>query len=280
MSALVTFRDFDPVFNLWTKPPWYDAGKKHNKIGYVTEAGKVVYPSRCGLMKAPIEAIKGRDHALISLPFGAEHEKVDSFFTDNRENADLFFQGINAILTRDFSTFVNPIKLPLLQPVNATEYKGRWRQFVSLLQPPDLIFVLDTRSILSKAIAALDHGVWSHVAQYVGDGQIVEATTAGVVERSVTVYNTGVHRLGLYRPTGSGDATKVVAFGRSQIGKRYNYKGVLRLGINKFLKIRPQPRILGDHPSNPNFALVSFMPSDHSPNDLAMRPGLELLYVV
>jgi hypothetical protein len=280
MSAYVTFRDFDPVFNLWTKPSWYDAGQKHNKMGYVTEGRIVVYPYGCGLRKAPIEAIKRRDHALAPLPFGSEREKVDSFFTENRENANLFFQGINALRMRDFSLFVHPIKLPILQPISITEHNARWQQFVSLLQPSDLVFVLDTQSIISKAITAVDHGVWSHVAGYVGGGQIVEAITSGVVERDVAVYNTRFHRLGLYRSKGTGDVAKGIAAHRSQIGKRYNYKGVFILGIKKLLKIGPRPRILGDHPTNSNFALASFRPSDYSPNDFAMHPDLQLIFVV
>jgi hypothetical protein len=220
MSALVTFRDFDLRFDLWTRPPWYrvDWGK-HNKMGYVTKTGMVTYPHGCGLSKTHIEVLKKRDHQLLPLPFVPEQENVDRFFIENRENADLFFQGMLAILSRRFSIFANPIKLPLLKPLSTTEYENRWQQFVELLQPADLILTLDTQSTLSKVIAAADHGVWSHVAGYVGGGQIIEAIAAGVVERSIDVYHTGFHRLGLYRPVGPGDVSKYISASRSQVGK-------------------------------------------------------------
>jgi len=102
--------------------------------------------------------------------------------------------------------------------------------------------IFDTESIVSRVIAAIDGGVWSHVADYIGNGRIIEATVRGVVDRSVNAYRCLRYRIGLYRvrdaetdPNRFEKAAKYVSFARSQLGKRYGFGKALRLGIMRAL---------------------------------------------
>lgn len=52
----------------------------------------------------------------------------------------------------------------------------------------DLLFTFDTESLTSKLISFFDRGPWSHCGMCSGEGTIIEATTAGVVERPIEVY--------------------------------------------------------------------------------------------
>ncbi|HTO66851.1 MAG TPA: hypothetical protein VMM15_37010, partial [Bradyrhizobium sp.] len=196
MPALMMFRDWD----LWYKPPRYSVGWcEYNKTGYVSDAGWVVYPFWRSLRKAPFEAIRKRKHTLVPLSFMTNLESIEAFFSQNRANASLFFQGLNALAKHDDTFFEPPVRLPILQPISREEFERSWEQLLLLVRPTDQIMVIDTNSFISRAIAAVDQGVWSHVAGYVGNGNIIEAGLSGVVERPLTVYRSQRYRIGLYR---------------------------------------------------------------------------------
>lgn len=262
MSALVIFRDFDP----WYKRPFYDVSwSEYNKIGYVTGSGRVVYPLLWGLSKTSLQKIERKHHKLVPLVFMASLDNIEIFFTQNRPNYELFFQGIDAIVRKDNAFFNSPIKLPILCKISNEEFENKWNRLMLLLRPTDIIMVFDTTSIVSKAIVFIDGGVWSHTAGYVGDEQIIESTVSGVIERSISVYRSRQYRIGLYRVKDyEGEEeknAKWIAYLRSQIGKSYSYHDAFTVGMNKIMRRRPQL-------SNPRFT---------SPNDLAINPNLNLI---
>ncbi len=272
MPALVIFRDWD----LRYKPPLYDVNSsEYNNAGYVSDAGWVIYAFRYSLRKERLETVQKKKHTLVPLSFMSNLENIETFFTQNRPNADLFFQGLHALGRRDNSFFESPIKLPMLQPIGADEYEKRWEQFLLLVRPTDQIMIIDTSSLLSRTIASIDHGVWSHVGGYVGNGKIFEVILSGSVERSLDVYRSQQYRIGLYRVKGfDGDVENpenakrieaFIAFCRASIGRtRYNYLGLMRLGLIKIFGIRLKSR--GVH--------------DLSPNDMAIFLELKLVFTV
>lgn len=186
----------------------------------------------------PLAKFRWRHRLIPLLPPGACADKIEAFFALNRENPELFIQGVKA-LTENLRFFDQPIKLPILDPIDTDEYEKRWREFVALLSIGDSIMLIDTASAVSRLIAYFDHGVWSHSATYTGDGNVGEATTSGVVERSIEVYHSPRFRLGLYRPRPEPtpeQQAQMVAFIRAQIGKPYNWRGVFRLALCRLLK--------------------------------------------
>lgn len=246
LPAIVTFRDRDP---------WYRASNSgHNKFGFLGKDGTVIYPFGRGVRRTSYSKICRHEHHIFAFAFASYHDQIDSFFRHNRSNADLFDIGMQKLLHGEFSYFDHSVKLPMLTPLGPEEFESRWAQLHSILQLADLIFTFDSSSFISCLIAHVDRGAWSHVAAYIGEGHICEAITSGVVERPLDVYHSPNFRLGVYRAT-SVDAEKMIAFSRAQLGKRYNYRGVLRLGALKLLGIRSK----------------RVEPRNTSPNDLAIH---------
>ena len=257
MPTLITFRDFDLLYK-W--PRYNVAWNEHNKVGYVTQACIAIYPLRCGLKKIALSKIK-HTHKLVPLPSTPLDDNIERFFTQNRDNPSLFVRGIK-MLTQNLDFFKSPVKLPILDHITAQDFEVRWAQFVSLIRPGDWIQIIDTKSFVSKTISRIDHGVWSHSATYTGDGNICEAITSGVVERSIDVYRSYRYRLGLYRPNEPPNSVQPrIAFLRSQIGKPYGYRKVLRLACWKLLQLPP-------------------IQAQPSPNDVVFLYDAPLIYVV
>ena len=253
---LISFYEWD----LWHRR---DASG-YNKVGFVTRNDQVIRPLRAGLADAPLDRFRGA--TVYSLPLtDFDGLKVDEFFTQNRRHVGLFNRGIKALLDQNASFFYHPIKLPILGPVVTSDYEERWTKFVSDLKPGDLIFSLDTKSSMSRFIAALDHGTWSHVALYLGTGCVCEAIPGGVSERDITYYKSARYRLGAYRSAATDQQVEqLIAFNRAQLGKPYNYLGAIRLGVIKVLAPEKAAR----------------SPSTTSPNDLAALSGLTLTAVL
>lgn len=253
--AFVFFKD-------WDRSHKASAGG-HNKFGFLTGDGVLIYPFRRRTRIIQYERFPKTPHRWVPVNLEAHEKNVTTFFTGNVQSADLFHLGVKAVASREWSFFDDPVKLPLLKPISSEEFESRWLQLIDTVAVGDLIFTFDSSSWISRLIAYGDCGTWSHVASYVGQGQICEAISAGVVERSMEVYHDPKYRLGLYRgPTDAEQISKMVAFTKSQIGKRYNYRGALRLGFRKLLNVQPR----------------TLRPRDMSPNDLAMR--LRLVFVV
>jgi hypothetical protein len=267
------FRDWD----LFYKPPFYNrvSWRDYNKTGYVSKSGWVVYPHCLSLKMQRLEIIEQRKHTLVPLSFMSNSDNVEKFFTQNKPNAELFFQGLNALGRRDNEFFEYPIRLPILPPTNVQEFEERWQRMQQILHPADCIMIFDTASYISRIIAAVDRGVWSHVAGYAGNGNVLELILSGMVERSLDTYRSPRYRIGIYRarPSNGGaeyadDLKRIHAFlarARASIGRtRYDYFKVAKLGFVKIFGIRLR------------------RPSDYdvTPNDMARSINFKLIFTV
>jgi hypothetical protein len=234
MTTTVLFREFDP---------WHPTDMTgFNKTGYVTESGVVIYPRRSRIARKSVDAIMKLPHRLLRMPHHPRAEQIEKFFTNNIINTTMYVMAIERIGQPASPFWDNPIKLPILNPITPAEHEKRWSLLLNLLQRGDAIFTVDTKSITSRVITYLDQGVWSHVGTYTGEGRICEAITSGVTERSIEAYHHPRYRLGIYRLDGSEEQIdQMIEALRSQIGKPYAFKKVLRLGIRMALGIWPNP---------------------------------------
>jgi hypothetical protein len=273
MSALIMFRDWDPLY----KPPFYNkvSWREYNKTGYVSKTGWVVYPYGRSVTAKRLGLIAKRRHTLVPLDFMSKPDDVETFFTQNKPNAELFFQGLNALGRRDNEFFEYPIRLPILPPTNPQEFEERWQRMLKIVCPSDCIMIFDTTSYISKIIAAVDRGVWSHVGGYAGNGKILELILSGMVERPLDIYRSPRYRIGIYRPRlSNGDVydednlkriKAFLAYERASIGRtRYNYLKVVKLGFFK------------------TFGIQLKQPSDYdvTPNDMARSAQLKLIFTI
>jgi hypothetical protein len=235
MLRTILFKEFDP---------WHPKDQTgFNKTGYVTENGVVIYPRRSRIARKSLAAIMKKPHLIVPLlPTYPRAEQVEIFFTKNLINTTMFVMGMQLIGQPESPFWDNPIKMPILSPIAPADREIRWNTFLKALERGDWIFTLDTKSVASRLITYLDQGTWSHVGTYTGDGRICEAITTGVTERSIEAYHHPRYRLGAYRPVASTEQIeKMIESGRSQVGKRYAFRKVLRLGIRMIVGMWPDP---------------------------------------
>jgi hypothetical protein len=217
----------------------------------------VLHPRRTRMAKTWLERITRKCHQILDLSAHPRAEQITMFFERNIPNRSLFHSGVSALAEDNLSFWDVPVRLPILDTIGPAVHEERWLQLKSKLQPGDLIATLDARSFISRMIAYVDQGTWSHVGKYSGSGTVLEAISAGVVERPIDVYHDIRYRIGVYRHAATADQlAQLIAFFRSQVGKPYNYRGVTRLGVRKTLGISS----IGSR-------------KDVSPNDLVSRIG-------
>jgi YD repeat-containing protein len=233
MPTIVLFKEFDP----WN--PTDQTG--FNKVGFVTENGVVIYPRRSRIAKKSLNAIRTRPHRIIQLTNHPRAKEIEIFVTSNIINTAMFVTGIQMIGQPTSPFWDSPIELPILTPIKPAEHEKKWSTLLNTLQKGDSVFTLDTGSIASRLITYLDQGTWSHVGTYTGEGRIIEVrTSSGVTERSIEAYHNPRYRLGVYRLGGSAEQIdKMIEWYRSQLGKPYAFKKVLRLGIRMILGMWP-----------------------------------------
>ena len=174
-------------------------------------------------------------------------------------------RGIYALVNARTEFFDSPIRLPKLAGISENYRQERWEQALAIARAGDCVQVLDTTSILSRSIARIDHGTWSHTALYEGAGQVIEAITTGVTERSIEAYNRPGVRVGFYRQSGTTpeQIDRTIWSSRSQLGKPYAWEKVAKLALHKIL-----------------LDVVPIKPSDVSPNDIIAMSDFALVALV
>jgi YD repeat-containing protein len=231
------------LFKGWPDPWHKTEASGFNKAGFVTNAGIVIYPRRSRIARTSLERISRKRHQLIDLSTQPHAAAIETFLTSNVINNTLYLTGLHLIGDPLSPLWQHPIRIPILTPISPEERESRWQELIPQLEVGDGIFTVDTRSCGSRLIAYLDQGTWSHTATYSGDGNIIEATTGGVVERNIDAYRDPRYRIGAYRLPNATPAQieRQIGFLRSQVGKRYSFRKAIRLGIRLAFGIWPTP---------------------------------------
>jgi hypothetical protein len=219
-----------------------------NKVGYVTQSEIVVFQRRNRVIEKKLRNITNFPYQLYAIPEGFDTCKLDTFFLENFQTPGLFHTGLASVKDGRSTYFDNPIKLPRLGNIEIESRMAKWRQLQEQIQKGDTLFTFDSKSLFSKLITLVDNGPWSHCGTCTGDGTVIEALTSGVVERPIDSYSDPRYRVGLYRViSGTDDPDRRIAFHRSQLGKRYNYRGAIIAGLRKLANrktIAPTPNDL------------------------------------
>jgi hypothetical protein len=233
-----------------------------NKVGYVTQSRYVIFPWRHKLVKEKLSVIEKLPHKLGRLPENLGLENIERFFTENYQSLDLFNLGLSMILKNDAAYFVNPLKLPRLEPIDNRVWNDRWVSLKNMVTTGDMLCIFDTKNLFSWVISKADRGPWSHTAICTGEGTVLEAITSGVCERPLDIYATPHYRVGLYRDKSgllNQKQKDLLEFGRSQIGKPYSYRTAVIVGIQKLLRMRQSVPTPNDLAITPNFELVAYV---------------------
>jgi hypothetical protein len=125
---------------------------------------------------------------------------ISEYFKASRHNYRLFRLGIRALALCNFDVFKTQVIMPYFNEHDKEiDHENAWNRVISKLQISDLIFTVDSKSILSRIIAAVDEGSWSHCGIYIGNNEIFEVTSKGAFTRAINVYNKKNIHLGIYR---------------------------------------------------------------------------------
>lgn len=103
---------------------------------------------------------------------------------------------------------------------------------IRLLQPGDVLLVQTLGSPISWVIMYLTTSEISHVASYLGDGQIIHATSAGVsIDPIESLFDQDTRVLPTKWDIPDSDRAKMVGSLRSHLGTPYGWSAVLLKGL-------------------------------------------------
>jgi hypothetical protein len=213
-----------------------------NKVGYITSDECVIFPFRKQFKSVPLQRFRAETLELCQMAISAERmHQIDLFFRSNVLNPVLIRRAFNTITRGELDFFDDPIKLPRLDPITSSEHRDRWERAMALVQFGDLLQIFDESSVVSRLIAKVDRGCWSHSASYGGEGKVFESITSGVTIRPLEVYNKSSIRLGIYRMEGMTpeNAKASLSWAQSQVGKPYGWNQLFRAGIEKIFFYSP-----------------------------------------
>ena len=144
----------------------------------------MIYQRKHGFVEVPLKRLRPKRLEAYEIKgSGTQLDAIETFFTGNVLNTFLMNRGLRAVAQGPRDLFDSPIKLPILRPLMHEEWARRWQELPSILRKLDIIQVFDGTSPVSRLIAAVDRGTWSHTAGYSGEGKVIEAITSGVTER-------------------------------------------------------------------------------------------------
>lgn len=229
-----------------------------NQIGILLKNRKILFVRNRRLIKLSLP--DANVSAAYALPFkSAELQaRVLEYFEKSKRNLYFFTAGLKALSAKNEAFFSSPFIMPEFKRYDSDEaYENAWNNLLSQLQKADLLCTFNEKSLISRLIASLDKGVWSHSALYIGNGQIIEAITQGVVKRDISAYKNKHIHIGIYRQFNMTPqrAEKVIQRSLSHIGKGYAYSKVIRLGLKIILGLKLDP--LKPRDTTPNTILYS-----------------------
>lgn len=209
-----------------------------NQTGVLLQHSRVLFCRNNRMINVPYKKIAPYIKVIVA------HENKDllpaiaRYFEANKKNHYLFILGLEALKSNKHEKIINATVLPILKPFpSSKQYEDRWLDVISKAEKGDLIFTFNTRSLISRIISKFEKGLWSHTAIYCGDGKIIESISKGVVERDIEVYKKKYIHIGIYRlfDVSEEEVNTAMIRAKYQKGCKYNFKGVLRLGIKTLL---------------------------------------------
>jgi hypothetical protein len=212
----------------------------YNQIGIVIDNKKVLVQRNNKLICLDFNNIKGIKYCICKPKETKVQQGLIDYIKLNKMNCPLFQLALYSFKIGDIRIFEKPILMPKLDIIDNAEHCHRWNILEKNIKNGDLIFTFQHNNWISNFIAELDDGLWSHVGTYL-NGKIYEATSDGVVKRDLTVYKKINFRVGVYshwEKLSNEEIEIIASFLEKQIGKRYNYIGAIKLGLQKILGIQ------------------------------------------
>lgn len=248
----IDLRSFEPgttiiFLDKKTKQPPDESGC--NQIGVLLTNRKILFVRNRRVKELGLAQLNSS--RALALPFkSAEFAKSFlEYFETNKGNSHLFTAGLKALNAKNDAFFSSPIIMPQLKKYDSDEaYEEAWNNLLPQMQKADLVCTFNEKSLISRFIASLDKGIWSHSALYMGDGQISEAIAQGLVIGDIATYKSKDVHIGIYRhfEMTPQRAEAVIQGALLHIGKGYAYRKAIRLGLRLVLGLKLDPSKAGD----------------------------------
>lgn len=249
-------RPADLIF-FWDKKS-RDKSEKHNQMGVIIDNGNVIYSNDRVRSISLVDILNEGRFSIYQNDFSDEIRiGAINFFRANYQKKMIVESGIRHLIGGNTLPFIEQSIFPR-KPFYAgdEEYDAAWDKFMSLIRPGDAIFTTDHQSALSRFISSFTHGPWSHMALYLGDGQIQEMVTSGLRRCSINIYRTRSRWVAAYRTAKTVDTLPDPKLFFDECDRqlsepaRYAYKKVIYYGLRSFF---------GDHSHDwvPNSVIYS-----------------------
>lgn len=236
-----------------------------NQTGIFISDRDIVFVRKRKIRKIDIDELKGSKVIISKHQDNALIPKIINYFKGIGHNYRLFNLGIRALVGENLKVFNSESIMPSFKKFTSEiEHEDAWSELISKLKKGDLIFTFNSNSRISKLIAAIDNGSWSHCGIYVGEGNILEAISIGRVVRNIEVYKNqnihlGVYRSGTEKPSLIGET--INKFVSEEVGPGYGHLKAIILGIKTVLGLNDD----------------KFSPTDVTPNGLIYSGSIYLV---
>ncbi len=235
-----------------------------NQTGIFISKNEIVFLRKRKIRKINLEELTGSKIMITQHKDKSLIPKITKYFNNIHYNYRLFILGIRAIAQNNIEVFNCDSIMPKIKKYQSTsEYNAAWDWFLYNLKKGDILFTFNSKSIISKIIASIDKGSWSHCGIYAGEGKIFEALSSGRVLRSIENYRKQHIHIGVYRPNlNNPDSNNLLdKYIKSEIGPGYGYLKALMIGIRTILGLNDG----------------SFEPTDVTPNGIIYSGSLYLV---
>ena len=235
-----------------------------NQIGLLLTNRKILFVRNRRVMELSLAQLNSSIAFAIPYKSSEFTKSALEYFETNKGNRYLFTAGLKALRAENQAFFSSPIIMPELKKWDSDEeYEEAWNSFLPQLQKADLVCTFNEKSLISKYIASLDKGTWSHAALYMGNGQISEAIAEGVVMRDIIIYKSKHVHIGIYRHFDMTSQLSEAAIQKALpiIGCGYSYRKAIRLGFRIILGLK----------------LDASKPRDMTPNGLVYSGAVHLI---
>ena len=239
-----------------------------NQIGVFISEQTILYCRNRKIVYIEIDDLIGSKVTICGLKDKTKSDKIINYFKKSKSNYRLFKLGVRALMLHNMKVFDDPYIMPKLRNYGSEdEYQKNWDRVYSKLKKADLIFTYNSKSLISKVIANIDKGSWSHSGIYNGNGKILEAISKGGVKRKIDVYRNKHIHLGIYRAIDyalltNNDIDEILdILSVETLGLKYGFHKALILGIRTLLGLTED----------------KFSPTDLTPNGLIYAGNLYLV---
>jgi Orthopoxvirus protein of unknown function (DUF830). len=227
-----------------------------NQTGIFISDSEIMFVRKRKVQNINVDELKGTKVVIHKVKDDPLSRNIVAFCKNIKNNYRMFGLGIRALVNHNFEVFDSENIMPnFYNYLSITQYDIAWSELTSKLRKGDLIFTFNKKSRISKLIASIDNGSWSHCAIYMGQGNIFEAISKGRVVRNIEVYKNPNTHIGVYRSgVGKQSLTNdtINKFVNGEAGPGYGYLKAILLGMRTVL-------VLNDD---------KFSPTDVTPNGL------------